>query len=235
MARTKGAKGKKTLAKEMGMTLEQYERYLQEGISNLLKNKEDKNKLIEKEFKEPFQRDLNVITPPDLEKIKKKEKEDKLILIPKPEKIEIDNLKFPDKPLKSLESPGIKFSELPDLTKTPYLLEPLEPIESQSILPTTPPVRKRKEKEIPVCERCHKTIAGFEFKVNLNYLTTYPDYHRQTESDKGKVLLCGDCKKELNKLIDRWLWNKGKGVPLKFGATEFSDESGFLEDKPEQK
>lgn len=205
MARTKGAKGKKTLAKEMGMTLEQYERYLREGILNPLKNKEDKNKLIKKEFKEPSKEDLNVITPPILEEAEKKEKENKLILNSNSKKME--NLKFLDKTSKNLE--------------------PLEPPESQSILPTTPPVRKRKEKEILTCARCHKSIVGYEFKINLNYLTTYPDYHRQTESDKGKVLLCTDCKKELNRLIDKWLWNDGKGVPLKFGATK------FLEDKPE--
>ena len=204
MARTKGAKGKKTLAKEMGMTLEQYERYLREGTLNLSKDKEDKNKLIKKKFKEPSKEDLNVITPPILEEAEKKEKENKLILNSNSKKVE--NLK------------------LPDLTKIPTLLESLEPPESQSILPTTPPVRKRKEKEVPTCTRCHKSITGYEFRINLNYLTTYPDYHRQTESDKGRVLLCTECKKKLNKLIDKWLWDEGKGVPLKYGATKFSKE-----------
>lgn len=204
MARTKGAKGKKTLAKEMGMTLEQYERYLREGTLNLSKDKEDKNKLIEKKFKEPSKEDLNVITPPILEEAEKKEKENKLILNSNSKKME--NLK------------------LPDLTKIPTLLESLEPPESQSILPTIPPVRKRKEKEVLTCARCHKSITGYEFRINLNYLTTYPDYHRQTESDKGRVLLCTECKKELNKLIDKWLWDEGKGVPLKYGATKFSEE-----------
>lgn len=213
MARTKGAKGKKTLAKEMGMTLEQYEKYLQNkksfgnNLNTLIDshlNKKEKNKLIKKDFKEPSKEDLNVITPPILEEAEKKEKENKLILNSNSKKME--NLK------------------LPDLTKIPTLLEPLELPESQSILPTTPLVRKKKEKEVLTCARCHKSTVGYEFKINLNYLTTYPDYHRQTESDKGKVLLCTECKKELNRLIDKWLWNEGKGVPLKFGATKFLEE-----------
>lgn len=219
MARTKGAKGKKTLAKEIGMTLEQYEKYLQNGTLNPSKDKEDKNKLTKKEFKKPSKEEPNVITSPISKEAEKKEKKDKLIFNLNSKKTE--GLKFPDKTLKKLELPEINFSELPDLTKIPTLLEPLE---SQSILPTTPPVRKRKEKEVLTCARCHKSITGYEFRINLNYLTTYPDYHRQTESDKGRVLLCTECKKELNKLIDKWLWNKGKGVPLKYGATKFSEE-----------
>lgn len=219
MARTKGAKGKKTLAKEMGMTLEQYEKYLQnkKSFSNNLNtlidshlNKKEKNKLIKKDFKESLEKELNTITLPDSKEIEKKKKEDELIL----------NLKGPE----NLELPEINFSELPDLTKIPTLLESLEPPKSQSILPTIPPVRKRKEKEVLTCARCHKSITGYEFRINLNYLTTYPDYHRQTESDKGRVLLCTECKKELNKLIDKWLWDEGKGVPLKYGATKFSEE-----------
>lgn len=213
MARTKGAKGKKTLAKEMGMTLEQYKKYLQnkETFDNNLNtlidshlNKKEKNKLIKKDFKEPLEKGQNVTISPDSKEIEKKKKEDELIL----NLNKSENLKLP------------VLSKIPDL---PDLKKP-EPLESQSIPPTTPPVRKRKEKEVLTCARCHKSITGYEFRINLNYLTTYPDYHRQTESDKGRVLLCTECKKELNKLIDKWLWNEGKGVPLKYGATKFSEE-----------
>lgn len=55
MARTKGSKGKKTLAKEMGMTLEQYETWLEtgkKGMEKIKKKEKEVNESIEKQEKQ---------------------------------------------------------------------------------------------------------------------------------------------------------------------------------------
>lgn len=186
MPRTKGAKGKKTLAKEMGMTVEQYDRYLKEKEIGLpesiisenaapesnLKNK--KEELIKKENLNPFKPESDEII------LSQEEEENKNLI-----KEKIDELK----------------NKLTESKKS------------------------KKDKPIITCERCHKPITGFiPFKINLNYITTLPDYHRQTESDKGRVLLCDECLKKFNILIDKFLYDEGNGIPLKYGQKEYFEE-----------
>lgn len=179
MPRTKGAKGKKTLAKEMGMTLEQYEKYLRgekielpkKELSDLNLNPK-KEELIKKENLNPSELEPDEITLPE-----KKDEEEKI------NKEKIDELK----------------NNLIESNKS-----------------------KAKNKSIISCERCHEPITGpVPFKINLNYLTTLPDYHRQTESEHGRILLCDKCLKSLNKLVDEFLYNEGEGIPLKYGQKEY--------------
>lgn len=195
MARTKGAKGKKTLAKEMGMTVEQYERYLKGKEIGLpeLNLKKEKEKLIKKEILNPSEPRLDETTSP-----KNKTKSE----------------------LKSKEISEENFNKLKNIideVKDKILEEPLDK-SSEEITPK----KSKKDKLIIICERCHKPIIGpIPFKINLNYLTTLPDYHRQTESDKGRILLCNECKKKLNTLIDKFLYDDGNGIPLKYGQKEY--------------
>lgn len=190
MARTKGAKGKKTLAKEMGMTIEQYEKYLRGKEIGLpesdLKNR--KEKIIKKENLNSFEPESDKITLPQNKtesKLKSEESFEKIKKIVD----EVKN-KISDKSLEELE-----FKE---------------------------PKKSKKDKPIITCERCHKPITGLiPFKINLSYLTTLPEYYRQTESDKGKVLLCNECLKKLNTLIDKFLYDEGNGIPLKYGQKEY--------------
>ena len=98
------------------------------------------------------------------------------------------------------------------------------PTESTATVKHTPPTAadtKDKEKENDkeksshsVCDRCHKPHDFTERKLNLSLLTGMASWHRDVMVDK--VSLCYDCSKELNKLIDDWLINKGKGVTSKY-------------------
>lgn len=74
--------------------------------------------------------------------------------------------------------------------------------------------KKEKEDKFPKCDRCHKKIVSSERRINLTYLTGMATWHREVSLDK--VSLCFDCCKELNKIIDDWLIDKGKGVKQKF-------------------
>lgn len=67
---------------------------------------------------------------------------------------------------------------------------------------------------LSVCDRCHKKIISGERDINLTYLTGMAPWHRMVSLDK--VCLCGDCAKELNGMIDKWLINDGKGVKEKY-------------------
>lgn len=74
--------------------------------------------------------------------------------------------------------------------------------------------KAKKEDKSQYCERCHNKLVFSERKINLTYLTCMATWHRDVNVDK--VSLCYDCCKELNKLIDDWLLNKGKGVQSKY-------------------
>lgn len=96
------------------------------------------------------------------------------------------------------------------------------PTESTAAVKHTPPTAvdtkdKEKDKEKSshsICDRCHKPHDFTERKLNLSLLTGMASWHRDVMVDK--VSLCYDCSKELNKLIDDWLINKGKGVTSKY-------------------
>lgn len=68
--------------------------------------------------------------------------------------------------------------------------------------------------KLPECNRCHKKIVSGEKNINLTYLTGMASWHRMVSLDK--VCLCSDCGKELNKMIDDWLINEGKGIKAKY-------------------
>lgn len=68
--------------------------------------------------------------------------------------------------------------------------------------------------KLPECNRCHKKIISGERNINLTYLTGMAPWHRTVSLDK--ICLCSDCAKELNKIIDDWLINDGKGVKEKY-------------------
>lgn len=68
--------------------------------------------------------------------------------------------------------------------------------------------------KLPECNRCHKKIVSGERNINLTYLTGMASWHRNVSLDR--VCLCSDCGKELNKMIDDWLINNGKGVKAKY-------------------
>ena len=68
--------------------------------------------------------------------------------------------------------------------------------------------------KLPECSRCHKKIVSGEKNINLTYLTGMAPWHRSVSLDR--VCLCGDCCKELNEMIDKWLFNNGSGVKKKF-------------------
>lgn len=70
--------------------------------------------------------------------------------------------------------------------------------------------------KLPECNHCHKKIVSGERNINLTYLTGMAPWHRNVGLDR--VCLCGNCAKELNEVIDSWLINDGKGVPVKCGV-----------------
>lgn len=207
MPRTKGAKGKKTLAKELNMTLEQYEEFIKNG--NKINSSSNLNPPSPPTSITPSPTELNL--EPDFN-ITKEEPEIKLNL-----KEEINdkfkiNLKEPIPPVSDI---------ILNVSDTS-----LEPPETKAKTTTS------KTSKLPLCERCHTPITSTPpLKINLTYLTTFPSYRREICSDRP--LLCYDCIYKLNKLIDKWLWNNGEGINLKFGASEYPSE--YPEDKDEIK
>jgi hypothetical protein len=92
------------------------------------------------------------------------------------------------------------------------------PIEEEKIEPVKlekeASKEKKKEDKFPECNRCHKKIISGEKNINLTYLTGMAPWHRNVSLDR--VCLCSDCGKELNKMIDDWLIDEGKGVKEKY-------------------
>lgn len=204
MARTKGAKGKKTLAKEAGMTLEEYEAALKAGIrpehfSGPLEGQEEL-KLPEEELKLPEKESLEI--EPDPEELNTAIKE-AVKTIDKINKIFLQNKSFSDPTSDTQEEEKLNGEKN---TKENIF------VNSKSI----------KKKSVMLCERCHKEILDSPKKINLTYLTGQAPWRRQLNKDI--LNLCHECSNKLSLLVEEFLWDEGKGVGLKYGAEKLERE-----------
>ena len=74
------------------------------------------------------------------------------------------------------------------------------------------PKKTKKETEIKPtcqCEICGKDIFSDPRKIDVNILTGMAEYWR---SSRRYIKSCGDCCKELNKVIDDWLLDKNPNL-----------------------
>lgn len=74
------------------------------------------------------------------------------------------------------------------------------------------PKKVKKETKIKPtcqCEICGKDIFSDPMKIDVNILTGMAEYWR---SSKRYIKSCGDCCKELNKVIDDWLLDKNPNL-----------------------
>jgi len=69
-------------------------------------------------------------------------------------------------------------------------------------------------KPLPTCSRCNTEILTTPIYINVSTLTGLPNWHRCLKNDR--IVLCRDCAMEMNDIIDKWLYNKGKGVESKY-------------------
>ena len=67
-------------------------------------------------------------------------------------------------------------------------------------------------KSLPTCDRCHKESQTLN-AINLVQLTGLASYYRASKNDK--LLLCPECMNRLNKVVDSFLYNNGRGVEKK--------------------
>lgn len=67
---------------------------------------------------------------------------------------------------------------------------------------------KPRKSSLPQCERCGAEILGDPLKLDTNLLTGKANYHRES---RRYIRLCNKCSSELSELVDKWLWDKGKG------------------------
>ena len=67
---------------------------------------------------------------------------------------------------------------------------------------------KPRKSSLPLCERCGAEILGDPLKLDTNLLTGKANYHRES---RRYIRLCNKCSSELSELVDKWLWDKGKG------------------------
>lgn len=237
MARTKGSKGKKTLAKEMGMTLEQYEKWLEtgkKGMNKIKKKEKEVNESIKKQEKQAkdmyggyLRNDnklLEVFDLPtgEIDGVEEESKEDKLLetvdklggtinkMITKVAEAVKNNDRLSDqKKLEILGSLQLKTPE--EIERESMTLFPFDKLNEQD----EQEAPKKKKKDLPECERCHQMILGVPpMRVNLTYLTTMASYHRRVSSDRP--LLCWNCLKKFNKLVDDFLLDDESGIPEKF-------------------
>lgn len=72
--------------------------------------------------------------------------------------------------------------------------------------------------KLPFCDRCHEKIISGEKNINLTILTAMASWHRDVNKDR--ICLCTNCAKELNKVIDEFLLNNGKGMESKWNKME---------------
>lgn len=69
-------------------------------------------------------------------------------------------------------------------------------------------IKNKSKNNSITCERCGKEIFSEPRKIDTNMLTGMADYYRES---RRYVRLCGECCKELSKIVDEWLWMENKG------------------------
>lgn len=214
MARTKGSKGKKTLAKEMGMTLEEYNEWVKNNINlnkkerlekreeSKKKNSDSKNAPKVEKSEETKGVKANYLGNDEILKISDLHTE----YSDTDEKLEHDIQETIDIQAKEDEKKDKNiFSYYGTKEESPNITIP-EKKEKKSI---------KKSKDIVECSRCHQMILGVApQRINLTYITTMASYHREVSEDRP--LLCHECIKKLNKLIDNFLLDDESGIPRKF-------------------
>lgn len=202
MGRPKGSKNKATLAKELGMSLEEYNSSLKSTEYNKLHptgseynkvhsttDKENKVESINKGAEHP-----NITS-------------NTRFLLPKEDEEE------------GAESTSHLNKDI--LNKTIKALEEVKYIQDTKEAKELSKIKSPSKGHI-YCDRCHKEVLKDNTKtLDFSKLLGIGEYHFKTEN---KVNLCYDCLLGLGKVIDEYLYNEGKGNKLKIEVEENGEE-----------